>query len=229
MTLENVHPDVVTRVQGQLPEGYKLVSAHAESETQAIFVVEKDGLLKQASMPKASLLLVLKNRTVETLALEGEPLNSVILELADKYKLSLLPGVDFNVEDDVVAFNGQDSYEVMVPILKDSVSLTGALLFTIRDRNKQCVAPERATFELEQSRVRLALSGQVFKETEGDSMSAELSERVATFVNGLGFKLKLKPEELEQAEVLSRIHDGISSLFILKLSSGLMVPVRYSS
>jgi hypothetical protein len=232
MGLEKVHPQVLTRVKDQLPEGYTLVDAVATSESVAVFTVEKDGVLGKATMPKVNLLDLLKGRVIDITATQGESLDKVVLELADKYRIHLVSGTDYDVGNQVVDFQGGCSYQVSVPTLASSVSVMGALIFVVRDEVQPCSALEHTSFDVEGARVRLALAGKIFKveapEVAEDGLSMTLCEDAAAFIGGLGFDYKPTVEDFFDAKVQVITKDTVSDLAIVQLPSGLIVPVRFA-
>jgi len=230
MSLENVHPEFLARIKKQLPEGYTVLSAEPESESVAAFTVEKDGVRQQAKMSKGNLLRVMVHKAPEVSANEGDPLGLVIQELSDTYSLHLLDKVDYNVEDTKVAFAGRTQYQVSVPILATSISLSGVLIFTVKNKDAPVRSAECIAVDLEEQRVRMALAGKVFQVADAvnDGLSQEYAEQLSDFVNSLGFKLSLAVEDFKEATVVSQLNDGISNLVILQFSSGLVVPVRWN-
>jgi hypothetical protein len=230
MALENVHPEVLERVRHQLPEGYTVLSAESESESVATFTVEKNGITQKAKMSKGNLLRVMVNRAPEVSAREGDPLGLVVQELSDTYKLHLLDKVDYDVEDTLVTFAGKDQYQVSVPMLDTSISLSGVLIFTVKNKDATVRSQECIAVDLEEQRVRIALAGKVFlvDDPVKDGVSQEYAEMLSDFINSLGFKLVLTVEDFQEAIVVSQLNDGISNLAILQFSSGLVVPVRWN-
>lgn len=230
MSLENVHPEFLARIKKQLPEGYTVLSAEPESESVAAFTVEKDGVRQQAKMSKGNLLRVMVHKAPEVSANEGDPLGLVIQELSDTYSLHLLDKVDYDVEDTKVAFAGRTQYQVSVPILATSISLSGVLIFTVKNKEAPVRSAECIAVDLEEQRVRMALAGKVFQVADAvnDGLSQEYAEQLSDFVNSLGFKLSLTDEDFKEATVVSQLNDGISNLVILQFSSGLVVPVRWN-
>lgn len=230
MSLENVHPEFLARIKKQLPEGYTVLSAEPESESVAAFTVEKDGVRQQAKMSKGNLLRVMVHKAPEVSANEGDPLGLVIQELSDTYSLHLLDKVDYDVEDTKVAFAGRTQYQVSVPILATSISLSGVLIFTVKNKEAPVRSAECIAVDLEEQRVRMALAGKVFQVADAvnDGLSQEYAEQLSDFVNSLGFKLSLAVEDFKEATVVSQLNDGISNLVILQFSSGLVVPVRWN-
>lgn len=230
MALENVHPEVLDALKNQLPEGYTVLSAESESESTAAFTVEKNGVTQKAKMSKGNLLRVMVHKAPEVSAREGDPLNLAIQELSDTYKLHLLDKVDYNVEDTLVSFAGKDRYQVSVPMLDTSISLSGVLIFTVKNKDAAVRSQECIAVDLEEQRVRLALAGKVFQVADAveDGVSQEFAEMLSDFVNSLGFKLPLAVEDFQEATVVSQLNDGISNLVVLQLSSGLVTPVRWN-
>jgi hypothetical protein len=229
MALENVHPEILARIQKQLPEGYTVKSATAEP-TRTAFLVEKDDVTQLAYMSKGNLLQVMSRKAPEVVASEGDPLGSIIQELSDTYQLHLLDKVDYNVNGALVEFAGKDQYQVSVPMLSSSTSLSGALIFTVKNKAAQPRSQERAAVDLEEQRIRLALAGKVFEVDRGigvHGVSQEYAEMLSDFISALGFKLKLLAEDFQEAIVVSELNDGISLVAILQFSSGLVVPVRW--
>lgn len=230
MALENVHPEVLARIKNQLPAGYTVLSAEAESESVAVFTVEKNGLNQKAKMDKGNLLRVMAHKAPEVAASEGDHLSLVIQELSDTYGLHLLDKVDYDVEGALVQFGDKAQCQVSVPILPSSISLSGALIFTVKSKDAPVRSQECIAVDLEEQRVRLALAGKVFQVADGvgeHSVSQEYAEMLSAFVNSLGFKLKLSAEDFQEATVVSELNDGISQLVILQFSSGLITPVRW--
>lgn len=230
MALENVHPEVLERVKHQLPEGYTVLSAESESESVAAFTVEKNGITQKAKMSKGNLLRVMIHKAPEVSAREGDPLGLVIQELSDTYKLHLLDKVDYDVEDTLVAFAGKDQYQVSVSMLESSISLSGVLIFTVKNKDAAVRSQECVVVDLEEQRVRLALAGKVFQVPEGidEGISDKFAEDLSAFVNSLGFELLLAMQDFQEAIVVSQLNDGISNLAILQFSSGLITPVRWN-
>lgn len=232
MSLENVHPEFLARIKKQLPEGYTVLSAEPESESVAAFTVEKDGVRQKARMNKGNLLRVMVHKAPEVSANEGDSLSLVIQELSDTYSLNLLDKVDYDVEDTKVVFAGRTQYQVSVPILSTSISLSGVLIFTVKNKEAPVRSTECIAVDLEEQRVRMALASKVFGVTDAvnidHSLSQEYAEQLSGFVNSLGFKLSLAVEDFQEATVVSQLNDGISNLIILQFSSGLVVPVRWN-
>jgi hypothetical protein len=232
MSLENVHPEFLARIKKQLPEGYTVLSAEPESESVAAFTVEKDGIRQQAKMSKGNLLRVMVHKAPEVSANEGDPLGLVIQELSDAYNLHLLDKVDYNVEDTKVAFGGRPQYQVSVPILATSISLSGVLIFTVKNKEAPVRSTECVAVDLEEQRVRMALAGKVFQVADAvnddQTLSQEYAEQLSTFVNSLGFKLRLAAEDFQEATIVSQLNDGISNLVILQFADGLVAPVRWN-
>lgn len=230
MALENVHPEVLDRIKKQLPEGFTVLKAEAESESVAAFTVEKDGITQKAKMSKGNLLRVMVHKTPEVSASEGDPLSLVVQELSDAYKLHLLDKVDYDVEDAVVTFAGKDQYQVSVPMLNTSISLSGVLIFTVKNKEAAVRSQECIAVDLEEQRLRLALAGKVFEfaDAVNNGVSQEYAEALSDFVDTLGFKVLLSVEDFQEATVVCVLNDGISNLAILQFSSGLVTPVRWN-
>lgn len=230
MALENVHPEVLARIKKQLPEGYAVMKATAEA-TRTAFLVEKNGATQLAYMSKGNLLQVLAHKAPEVSASEGDPLGSIVQALSDAYQLHLLDKVDYNVDGLLVEFVGKDQCQVSVPMLPTSTSLSGALIFTVKNKDAQPRSSEQAAVDLEEQRIRLALAGKVFQVAQAvdvdHTLTLELSEPAAEFVNSLGFKLRLEVDDFQKATVVSQLNDGISNLVIIQFSGGLVVPVRW--
>lgn len=231
MALENVHPEVLERIKRQLPEGYTVLSAASESESVAAFTVEKNGITQKAKMSKGNLLRVMIHKTPEVSAREGDPLGLVIQELSDTYKLHLLDKVDYDVEGALVSFAGKDQYQVSVPMLDTSVSLSGALIFIIKSKDAPVRSQECIDVDLDEQRIRLALAGKVFEAANpvniDQTLFMQLAEELSEFVNSLGFKRVLTDEDFREAMVISQLNDGISNLIILQFKDGLVVPIRW--
>jgi hypothetical protein len=233
MALENVHPVVLERIKNQLPDGFTVLSAVAESESKTAFLVEQNGITQKAYMLKGNLLQVMAHKAPEVSAKEGDLLGAVVQELSDAYQLHLLDKVDYNVDDLLVEFVGKDQVQVSVSILPTSTSLSGVLIFTVRNKDAAARPLKQSTLDLEEHRVRLALAGKVFEVTDPEpvnpdkTLTQEFAEQLEEFVGSLGFTTPPTADDFQLADVLSQLHDGISALVIIKLPSDLVVPVRW--
>jgi hypothetical protein len=143
MGIDNVHPNMLGILFSALPPGSelrKVTSIDATKSEAEVLTLDNETVL--ASIGKVSPAERLNNNIFRIEAGEGELLDAVVQRFSQQFRLPLLSGVDYNVGDTTVEFDGEPLYTEVVPIAPTSVFLTGTLTFIVVDRDA------RATKEL---------------------------------------------------------------------------------
>lgn len=233
MSLDNVHPEVLKRVQGQLPEGSIITSASSESETGSVFMVTYRGRERRTLMPKASTCNFLANRVVEIEAKQGDKLNDLISVISDTYRLYLVPGVDYTVPKETVDFGCQGIIQHSFPILEKSVSLYGTVSFNIKNKDVCNRPKERLPTDLTLQQIQLALVSKVFvpigKVFEGNKLTVGFSQQLVQHLHSLDLAPNLTPKKFGVGPVLDDYQDGVSRLVVVKTFDDNVVAIRYEA
>lgn len=233
MSLKDVHPEVLKRVQGQLPEGALITDAISTSATESVFLVTYKGKERRTIMPKASTCNFLANRAVEVEAEEGDKLEDIISLISENYRLYLVPGVDYKVTDEKVAFGCQSVLEHSFPILPGSISLYGDVSFRIKNKTLCSRPKERLPTDLSFQQIQLALVSKVFtpegKVFEGNRLTQSFSKQLVEHLVSLDLGEGLTTKKFGTGPVLDDLNDGISRVTVIKTFGGNVVAIRYSA
>jgi hypothetical protein len=205
----------------------------SENPTQGLFMVKREQGIKRVLMPKADVATYLGSQVVDLEVAEGTSMEEVMQKLAEKYRLFLVPGVDYSVGNSRVVFGDQVTLSRTVPILKDSVSMRGVLTFTLRQKGK-CDKPDGILRpSLERERTQLALISTVFSVEEGqyltgNQLTREFSETVLEYLTALKLEVMPTLEDLAMGEVIDVLQDGVSKVLALKDFSGNFWCIRFA-
>lgn len=135
MSFDKIHPKIVENIQQALPAGSVLVSM-ASLNAEASELLYKDiasGRTMTTAISKASPMIGIGSRVMRFPAANGEPLKDVIEKFAKQYKLLMVEGVDYEVGDRKVDFDGEPFYTEVIQILPGSFLLNGTLTFILVD------------------------------------------------------------------------------------------------
>lgn len=233
MTLSNVSEDVLQRVQGKLPHGAVIQAAMSVSSTQSVFMVLFDEVVREATFPKMNISAVLKNRPVDIGCKEGDSLADILQLVSERYKLYLLPGVDYVVPVDKVTFEEKHQIEKVFAILEDSIALYGSLTVTLRNREKEIPAkplqPDMSTVF-----VNLALLSSIFEVEDSksvfltnDQLSSGFAKKVVERLASVKLNKSVSVQQLGTTTVLDTFNDGISEVIVCKTLEGAVLTIRY--
>lgn len=233
MSLENVHPVVLQRVQKQLPEGAVIISAMADSREKAVFMVEYKGGIRRAPMDKADIAGYFVNRKATLEVSEETPLTDVYNLLSETFKLYLVPGVDFELSDEKITFGGGSSLELNLAILFDSISLFGTLQFQVTNKDKRkfpnCCLPNK----LIDQTIQLALTSKILETTgkvfTGNGLTNNFSKTVIDHLDSLGIEHKQTVESIGTSIVLDDLTDSFSRVVFINTVKGKLLVIRYKA
>jgi hypothetical protein len=233
MALENVHPQVLERVQKQLPAEAVIKVASASPRTTT-FIVEYKGTERQVPMPKKDIDTYFGIfQRPEMTAGEGDKLADVIAAFSDKYGLCLLADVDYEVPEGVVAFDGAWELSYTLIVSEDSTSLFGDCTFTVKDKNRVPKVLEKVAVTLEEPTAALALAGKVIdgagKVFTANQLTAAFSKKVVDLLVSLQVPGKFKATDFSTAVVLDDVDDGISRMVLVRILKGQQLAIRYTS
>lgn len=229
----NVHPRILEAVLAKLPKGAEVVGAVAESATQALFMVRYQGKIRRTLMAKADVAVYLGSQVVDIEVEEGSTLEEAVQRLSDKYRLFLLPKVDYAVGTGRIVFGDQPTVERSVTILKESVSLYGTLTFVLRNKGAVAKSCGVATPILDTQRAQIALAGHIFSVQEGEHVSGNkltqgFSQSVLDYLKKHHIKVTPTLDDLVEGEVLDTLHDGISEFLAVKCANGVLWYIRFA-
>jgi len=232
--MKNVHPRVLEAVLARLPKGSEIVGATAESAAKTLFMVKiPNGTLKRALMDKADVSTYLGSQVVDIAVEEGISMLEVMDLLSRKYRLFLVPHIDYNVGTSVVVFGDQPTLERSVPILETSVSLVGTLNFTLRHKAKCAKSSGSVAVLLESQKTQIALAAKVFQVSEGsyleeDQLTQDFSQTVVDYLKQCQLKVIPTVEELTTGKVLGVLNDGISDFLAFRSAQDQTWYVRFA-
>lgn len=232
--MKNVHPRVLEAVLARLPKGAEIVGAMAESATQTLFMVKTaNGALKRTVMNKADVSTYLGNQVVDIAVEEGTSMDEAMELLSRKYRLFLVPQVDYNVGSSRIVFGDQLTLERSVPILETSVSLAGTLNFTLRHKAKCTKSSGSVAVLLESQKTQVALASNVFQVSEGqylkeDQLTQAFSQTVVDYLKACQLEVIPTVEELTAGKVLGVLNDGISDFLAFRSAQDQTWYVRFA-
>lgn len=233
--LTNVHPAVLKSIVAKLPKDSVVLAAMSESETQSVFMVQHGDEVKRVPMAKANVNQIFYRRACEIEAEDGETWDSIMKNFSDKYKLNLVPGVDFvvrNTESDKVDFNRTEpSVMLGVHIEPDSITLYGGLWITVKNKAAGHRPKARLAGDLKAEKLMLALTSSVIESDvniiTGVQLTSAFSKKVAEHLKGYNLPLTLSFDQLGTARVIEDTEDGISRIAVIKTLQNRVVPIRY--
>lgn len=228
--MNNVHPRVLSILSSQLPEGSVIESVIAE-ERQSVINTLINGEAKPVTVPKTYVDLYLGWQHVEVMAEEGDLLETVMEAVSRKYRLYLVPGVDYEVKDGKVVFEGANTVSFSVPLLPTAVTLYGDMNIQVKDKVKYARPKVAIACSLSEQKTQLALVSKVFPTYDviviggglGSSLGASLMEHLQT----IGVECIPDLTDLLTTEVVELINDGVSDVAIVKTASDQLWFVRY--
>jgi len=234
MSLDNVHPKALETVQKQLPQGAVINSAMSTSETTAVFMIEYQGKVRRAPMPKANVAQVFRRRPCEIDADQGETYTSFMARFSEKYNLNLLPGIDypmFEPEDLVADFTTSNEQVLTVGIQPDCITLYGTLSIKVKNKAVLGRPKDRTKPDLCVERLRLALTSKVFSVKgsvfTGSQLTSAMTKAVIAYLKPLNI-CDLTVEELGTSKVIQKFNDGVSGVAVVQPPRGPVLLIRYA-
>lgn len=230
--MNNVHPSFLAMVRKRLPAGTEVVNIVSDSERKSTITVVRDEVTKQLPMPKVYVNTYLRGRGVELTVEEGITLEAAMREVSEKYRLFLLPDVDYKVNDAVINFGEEFSVQYQVKILDTSVSLWGDFTITLRNKALCCRSTDSIDPDLTAQRIRLLLAGEVFDTYDiivvgGGGDHGKLLTSAADFIRSIP---GIEPgiiEDLLVAEIVGIVNDGISNIAVTQLPDDSLLFIRF--
>lgn len=234
MALENVHPQVLERVQKQMPAEAVIKAAMSDTQTNSIFVVEYKGKERNVPMAKTDIDKYFGLfQQPEIAAGAGDAYSDVLLAFSAKYNLCLVPGIDYEVPEGTLAFEADHAHRFVLNILEDSISLFGDCIFEIKDRNQAPVMPVWVAPTLDDKTVALVLAGKVIdgagKVFTGNQLTSAFSKKVVDLLVSLDVPGKFKATDFGTAVVLDDVDDGVSRMVLVRILKGQQLAIRYTS
>ena len=232
--LKNVHPAVLKAVQAKLPANSEILAAMSVDDSSSVFMVQHNGEVKRVPMPKARVEQIFYRRPCEIEAEDGELWETIMMNFSDKYKLNLVPGVDFVVrgtESDKVSFEGEVSVRLAVTMEPDSITLYGGLTIKVLNKAIACRPKSKLVPDLKAEKMMLALTSTVLESNvgivTGTQLTSAFSKKVAEYLASLKLPLTLSVDQLGTAKVIEDTDDGISRIVVIKTLQNRVVPIRY--
>lgn len=129
-----VHPAVLKNLQAVLPSGATLTALVSTGiDTGEIRYKEADGKEVVSVITKASPMIGLGNRVLRYPAKQGDLLKDVVEKFCTQYRLMMMSGVDYDLGDRAVDFDGEPFYTEVIQVLPGSPFLLGNLTLILVD------------------------------------------------------------------------------------------------
>lgn len=229
--MENVSAGFLATLKASLGVT-EIVSIAAQNFATTLVTVVKDGVTKTVTMDKVHISKYLGGQEPEVTVEDGTSLKTIMEMLSEKYKLDLLPDVDYVSTDSVVVFGKKRTVYYTVGIEQRSVAFYGSFTFAICNKAHCCKSKEVTRPDLREERVRLLLAGEVFESYDvivvggagiGKLMAQQVVKLIKEFVPPAGIEV----EDLLATEVIAVVNDGISDIAALRLPNKQMLFLRY--
>ena len=229
--MNNVHPRVLSILTAQLPAGAEIQSVVAETD-QAVLTVLIDGEVKQLGVPKTHADLYLGWQQLEVMAEEGDSWETVMEAISKKYRLYLMPGVDYEVDDGVLSFEGAKSLVKTVTLLPTAVTLLGSLNIQVKDKTQYDRPKVALVCDLSEQKTQLALISKVFPTYDvivvgAGGLGSSLGNVLVEHLQNMGIEYIPDLADVLVTEVVELINDGVSDVAIVKTASDQLWFVRY--
>lgn len=133
------HPTIVKNIEAVLPLGAVLTEIVSTGvDTGEIRYKDSTGKEAKTAVSKASPMIGLGSRVLRYPAKQGERIQGIVENFCTQYKLLMLPGVDYEVGDRTVDFDGEPQCTEVIQILPDSPFLNGTLTLILVDTAVKC-------------------------------------------------------------------------------------------
>lgn len=230
--MNNVHPRILGSILSRLPEGSIIKSAASVSADNAVFQVEQSGVTRELTVPKVDVYTYLAGQEIEVVAKCGDRWETIMERVSAKYRLFLVPGVDYEPDTAKVDLDDAESVKKMYEILPDSVSLKGSIVVRVLNETQRKRPTIAVCCALDEQKTQLALVSKVFPAHDviligAGGLPAGFCDGLVDHLMDLGIELIPTAEDLGMAEVVDLINDGVSDLAIVKTASEQMWFVRY--
>lgn len=229
--MNNVHPSFLAMARKRLPVGTEVVSIVSDSERKSTITVVRDEVTKQLPMPKVYVNTYLHGRGVELTVEEGITLEAAMREVSEKYRLFLLPDVDYAVNDAIIHFGDESLVQYQIKILDTSVSLWGDFTITLRNKALCCRSTDSIDPDLTAARIRLLLAGEVFESYDiivvGGGDHSKLLTSASDFIRSIPGIEPAIIEDLLAAEIVGVVNDGISDIAVTRLPDDSLLFIRF--
>lgn len=230
--MNNVHPRILGSILSRLQEGSVIKSAKSVSADNSVFEVEQGGAVRELTVPKVDVSTYLAGQTIEIVAKSGDRWETIMERVSTKYRLFLVPGVDYAPDTAKVEFSEADSAIKVYDVLPDSVSLKGSITVKVVCGTQRARPTIAVCCALDEQKTQLALVSKVFPAHEviligPGGLPAGFAASLIEDLKEMGIELIPTTEDLAGAEVVDLIHDGVSDLAIVKTASEQMWFVRY--
>lgn len=230
----NVHPLFLESLLTRLPAGAKVVEASANTLEKAVFTIETvEGLLQRVSVDKVDVVTYLGGQTAEAQVEEGDSWESVMLQVSEKYRLFLVPGVDYEIDSGKVEFSEGGQTMKGVAISPGSVSLSGVLSVNVRCKTRFNRPTIAVCCALDDEKTQTALVSKIFPTYDviviggSGSLPAAFSGLIHDHLTDLGVHYIPSLADLVGAEVVDLLNDGVSDIVVLKTVDEHLWFVRY--
>lgn len=230
--MNNVHPRILGSILSRLQEGSVIKSAKSVSADHAVFEVEQDGVTRELTVPKVDVYTYLAGQAIEIVAKAGDRWETIMERVSTKYRLFLVPGVDYATDTAAVEFGDEGSVMKMYEVLPDSISLKGSIMVKVMCGSQRTRPTIAVCCSLGEQKTQLALVSKVFESHDiiligPGGLPAGFCDGLVDHLMELGVELIPTAEDLAGAEVVDLINDGVSDLAIVKTASEQMWFVRY--
>lgn len=230
--MNNVHPHVLSSVQALLPKGAVIVSAAADGYDNSIFMVNTGSDVRPVKMPKVDVATYLLGKTIEVQAEEGDSWASVMEGVAEKYSLHMLAGVDYIVRDGSVSFEEGDVFTTGFDVPESSVSMTGSLLLTVRNKASMAKADTVLKADLGVVKAQMAVASVIYDcgviiVGGGGHLPKGLIDTITFNIKEHALEYTPTYDDLVEAEVIEVVNDGVSDIAIVKTSKDMLWYIRY--
>ena len=230
--MNNVHPRILGSILARLPEGSVIKSAKSVSTDNSVFEVEQGGATRELTVPKVDVYTYLAGQDIEIVAKAGDRWETIMERVSSKYRLFLVPGVDYTTDTAKVELSDEGSVKKMYEVLPDSVSLKGNIVVKVMCETQRARPTIAVCCALDEQKTQLALVSKVFPARNviligPGGLSAGFCDGLVEHLMDLGVELIPTAEDLAGAEVVDLINDGVSDIAIVKTASEQMWFVRY--
>jgi hypothetical protein len=230
--MNNVHPRILGSILARLQEGSVIKSAKSVSADNSVFEVEQGGATRELTVPKVDVSTYLAGQTIEIMAKAGDRWETIMERVSAKYRLFLVPGVDYTTDTAKVEFSEADSAVKTYEVLPDSISLKGSITVKAICGTQRARPAIAVCCALDEQKTQLALVSKVFPAHEviligPGGLPAGFCDGLIEHLTDLGIELIPSAQDLAGAEVIDLINDGVSDLAIVKTASEQMWFVRY--
>lgn len=230
MSVNKIHPAIVQNIVNALPKGCLLlsISSVGPTSTEIRYKEPVAGAHRFATITKASPMIgMLMNRVMRFPAVQGQPLKDVVEKFCAQYKLLMVPGVDYDVGERQVDFDGEEFYTEVIQMLPTSPFLVGNLTFILVDTGRECEAKcldpndpvKRDAFILLSK--PFEVTGDITKtDKNGSSLSDEAVDVICEHAKTRGGFVALTREIIEKGLPSEPFNDGVTDCINLFTSFG---------